>query len=318
MAQMPRGEPRSVPDPLAGPYTEMIRQDSARRQRSDKSSATSTTSLAAVAAEIFPPFQGRLDLLNQPPRPSETITIGGRTYSEVDNGRANVLVPSSDPKGSPGELADRRQAIARALFMAEHPLGSVAYALSSLANASPGVRDGALIVGGFADTAMTGAAPLGRPTPNRAKPTVRGVDSPTLAQPSVRYGKLDSAGRSTGVMATITPSMLGKTNRIRWNPPGWVPGMKLARGHIYAGSLGGSADPEHSNGMTITHNPTNSPHMQTFEGWVASKVRAGEIMEYLARPLYGPGAIPPKSILLTAFGSRGTKAARLIENPAGR
>ncbi len=39
MAQMPRGEPRSVPDPLAGPYAKMIRLEQSRRERADGTTA---------------------------------------------------------------------------------------------------------------------------------------------------------------------------------------------------------------------------------------------------------------------------------------
>jgi hypothetical protein len=58
--------------------------------------------------------------------------------------------------------------------------------------------------------------------------------------------------------------------------------------------------------------------MREFERTVAQRVRDGEVIEYSATPLYSDGVLPPRSILLTAIGSRGAPIARLIQNPAGR
>lgn len=58
---------------------------------------------------------------------------------------ANVLVPVDDPLVSPAEREEQWRGIERAYFMADHPLGSVAYDVATLANASPGARDGALV-----------------------------------------------------------------------------------------------------------------------------------------------------------------------------
>lgn len=70
--------------------------------------------------------------------------------------------------------------------------------------------------------------------------------------------------------------------------------------------------------VTQTQNGSNTPQMRGFENAVAGRVRAGEVVEYFSKPVYGQKALPPSAILLTAYGSRGAPAARLIPNPAGR
>lgn len=104
--------------------------------------------------ELEPP----LAFLNRPSRLRPTVVIGGRSYREFDNGIANVLVPVRDPSVSPTDAAERRRGAARAIFMTEHPLGSAAYTIATLANATPRTRDAVLVAGGAAETAMLGAA----------------------------------------------------------------------------------------------------------------------------------------------------------------
>lgn len=314
MAEMAKGKPRSVPDPLAEPYDEMIRKDLARRD--------TKASPPAPTAASFPPVDSRLALLNRAARPNPYVTIGGQTYREVDNGRANVLVPVDDPSISPAVRADQQRAVARALFMADHPLGSAAYALATLANASPRARNGALMGGSAADAALLGVAP--RLVGTRRVPTPRqpGLAPPFIKQPDVRYGQPTSLGQATRVMATLTAPMLAFGTRAdrRQTPPGWQGNGKSfneARGHLLANQLGGSGrDPR--NLVTLTQKPSNSPQMQSFEDGVRRRVRAGEMVEYSATPLYDPGVLPPSRVLLTAFDSRSGPSARIIENPAGK
>jgi len=47
-------------------------------------------------------------------------------------------------------------------------------------------------------------------------------------------------------------------------------------------------------------------------------VRAGEVMEYFVKPIYGPEVLAPSSIFVMAHGSRGAPVAAVIRNPAGR
>lgn len=311
---MAKGRPRSVPDPLAEPYDEMIRKDLARRD--------TKASPPAPTAASFPPVDSRLALLNRAARPNPYVTIGGQTYREVDNGRANVLVPVDDPSISPAVRADQQRAVARALFMADHPLGSAAYALATLANASPRARNGALMAGGAADTAMLGMAPRIAFAPSVPTSRRTALAPPLLKHPDVRHGRPTALGQATGVMATLTASTLpfGTRANRRQTPPGWQgDGRKFneARGHLHAKQLGGSGQ-RLLDLVTLTQNPTNSPLMRRFEDEVRRRVQAGEVVEYSATPLYAPGVLPPERILLTALGSRGAPVARIIENPAGR
>ncbi|CAN5839326.1 hypothetical protein BH11PSE1_BH11PSE1_19770 [soil metagenome] len=314
MAEMPNGKPRSVPDPLGAPYDEMIRQYGGRQDEK--------RSPPALSAMSFPPIDSRLKLLNRTARPNPYVTIGGRTYKGADNGRADVLVPVDDPSISPAVRADRRQAVNRALFMADHPLGSAAYAIATLADASPRARNGALMAGSAADAALLGTAP--RLAGARAAPTPKqpSLAPPFIKQPEVRYGQPTALGQATRVMATLTAPMLAfgtKADR-RQTPPGWQGNgdkFKEARGHLLAKQLGGSGrDPR--NLVTLTQAPSNSPQMRDLENGVRRRVQAGEVVEYSAMPLYTPGALPPARILLTALGSRGVPVARIVENPAGR
>jgi hypothetical protein len=59
------------------------------------------------------------------------------------------------------------------------------------------------------------------------------------------------------------------------------------------------------------------PQMSSFERQVANRVRAGEVVDYTAKPLYEDGILPPSAVLVTAIGSRQQPTARLIRNPAG-
>lgn len=126
MAQMPRGEPRSVPDQGAESYAAMLEREQLRRELAE-------SALFALLADPLGP-------LRQAPRSNPTIAVGGRTYREVDNGRANVLVPVDNSPFSPAERVEQRRAIGRASFIADRPFAGVAYGLGALAGASPTAR----------------------------------------------------------------------------------------------------------------------------------------------------------------------------------
>lgn len=319
MGQMPRGEPRSVPDPAGEQYDEMIRQERLKGQHAEAAAARPPLSLGAAP---FSPFEHRLDFRHQAPRLNPAVAIGGQRYREIDNGRANVLVPIDDPRVSPAELAERRRAIERAFFMAANPLGGAAYGLATLANLSPQARDGALIAGGLADAAMLGVAPRGAPV--RGAPVSPRVEPgpPTWQRPNARYSEPNAKGQATGITATLTAPKLGSGTRAnrRLTPPGWQGNGKVhneARAHLHGRELGGSGS-DKRNIVTMTHNGANTPQMSGFEREVARRVRAGEVVEYSATPLYNEGVLPPSAILVTAHGSRGAPTARIIHNPAGR
>jgi hypothetical protein len=295
MAQMPRGEPRTVPDPGGEAFDAMIRED--RRRAQD--------------AKSFPAFSpyGGIDAVRNAPRQSSTMMIGRQMYQAVDNGRAIKLVPI-DPLYTPAERATQRDGVVRALFMANHSLGTMAYAAATMMGAPQKTRDAALLGGGLADEAAMGARSpravrLRQPTPR--------IKSP---REPVKQGRPNEKGQASGFNASMTRSMLegGTKTRQSVKPPGFVAGD--ARGHLRGRQLGGRGE-DRPNLVTLTQNPTNSPLMSTFENAVTRRVRAGEAVEYMVKPLYREGALPPSAILLTATGPHHPPAARLIRNPAG-
>jgi DNA/RNA non-specific endonuclease len=253
-----------------------------------------------------------------PPPGRGTMKVGDQWYRSMDNGHAIVLAPIDDPRFSPAEHAQQREAVRRAIFDANHTLGGVAAGLATLVGASPGARDIARGVGAAVDAALmlgTGARP---PRLGEAKPQLA---PPTQERPSIRYGQTNSMGQATGVNATIVAPMLGtgsKANR-RNQPPGWSGnGNKYneSRGHLLANNLGGAGNRK-ENIVTLTQTPSNSPDMRTFEHSVARRVKNGEVVEYFATPLYGD-APAPGAVLLTAHGAIGGSTAKVIGNPAGR
>lgn len=317
MARMPKGEPQSVPDPVGEQYDAMIRQE---RLNKLGFKSTPTMPRLVIDKDYFSPFADPVARLDLKPRNGPTVSIGGKTYREIDNGRANVLVEVNDTLASPAELAERRRGIDRAFFIASNPLGGAAYGLAALANRSPKTRDAALMAGGLADAAMLGAAPRGAAPRVRATPPPRAEPvSPPLLRDSIRLRELSANGQAMGAWATLTPSTLSKGSKVRQNPPGWQGHgniYKEHRAHLI-GKLFGGMGQDRRNAVTMTDR-ANSPEMSTFERRVKNRVKAGEVIEYSATPLYNEGVLPPASILLTATGSRGAPIARLVNNPAGR
>lgn len=315
MAQMPRGKPRSVPDPAGDQYDEMMRQERLKRQREEEAANKLRSSIdAGLNAVLFSPIQDQFK--SRDPRLDRTVRIGGQTFREIDNGQANVLVPVDDPN-----LADQRQAIDRAFFMAGSPLAGAGYGLATLAGASPEIRDRALVAGAAADAVLLGASPRVAPVRKPAPPQRAQPVSPPLMRPNIRNRELNASGQATGINATVTTSMLGAGTKAYWRrkPPGWSgngDASNEARAHLLPKQMGGSGK-DMRNLVTLTHNGANTPQMQDFEQGVANRVRAGEVVEYSATPLYHPGILPPSHVLLTAHGSRGAPRARIIRNPAG-
>jgi hypothetical protein len=318
MAQKPKGEPRSVPDTAGDQYDAMMREERWKKQIAE--AAAGKLPFWSYGAS-FLPSESLADRVRRTPRPEPTVTIGRRPYAGVDSGRANVLVPASDPQVSAAELAERRRAVSRLMFMADSPLGSAAYDVATAMDASPQARDGALVAGGLVDATMTGAAPFGVQVRGGASPPTRGSGPLGFERPSVRSRGANASGQAQGKDMTVTRPMLGTGSRAngRVNPPGWQGnGNKFneGRAHLHAKQLGGLGKTL-SDLVTLTQNPTNSSHMATFENKVMRRVRDGEVVEYFVRPLYRDGILPPTSILMSAYGSRGAPIARLVENPAG-
>jgi hypothetical protein len=304
------GEPRSVPDPDGEQYDEMLRQERLKRERAD---AAAVKPRPLPGAEFVQPFSRRPDF-SRPAR-SPVVTVDGR---QVDT---RCVVGGKAPL-SKAELAEQRRTIDRAFYMANNPLAGAAYGFAALAGASPQARDKAMMMGGLADAAMMGAAPRGasvrgQPTPPRAQAAPK-----PLLRSQVRPRETNSIGQAMAVNSTLAPPMLGTGTKAdpRLKPPGWQGNGRTfneARGHLLAKGLGGIGG-EMWNLVTLTHRGANTPQMSNFERGVTARVRAGEVIEYGAKPLYTDGILPPSAILLTATGSRGAPSARIINNPAGR
>ena len=269
----------------------------------------------------FSPFADRLQPFRSAPQFGRTVTIGGRTYREVDDGAANVLVPVHDPRAA-AELAKRREGYERAQSMAANPLGGAAYGLAAALGASPQDRDRALAVGASVDAVLSQATPRGAFGFSRAAPPKKALDGPALQRDRARFGEPTPTRQATYASATITQPALGSGTRASRSikPPGWSgDGDKYneARGHLYGKQLGGPGN-DRRNIVTLTQKPTNAPDMRAFEDRVAGKVRNGEVVEYFVQPMYsGPGRAPD-TILMMEYGSRGGMSARILENPAGR
>jgi hypothetical protein len=98
MAQMPRGEPRPVPDPDGDLYDEMLRKEALKQQIAE-------AHYSSDADYFSPSYRPGVSLPKSVPgTPSDALFC-------IDH---NVI--------SPAELASQRRAVERSLLMAELPL----------------------------------------------------------------------------------------------------------------------------------------------------------------------------------------------------
>ena len=321
---MPKGKPRSVPDLAGEQYDTMMGRERLKQLHTDGVAAKIPPSIFAGPV----PRLSTLDTLRNTPRAISQVSIGGRTYRGVDDGHANMLVPVDFPELSPQQRAQLRRSIERVSFMVDHPLGSLAYDIATLANASSGVRDRALVAGGTLDTAIMVGGPKVANVRSRSSFQRPQYEPPSVRRQQIRYRRTNEIGQATGGTATLTKPMLGTGSKAYWRrtPPGYQDNRdnrdnrdnyKKARGHLLAKQLGGSGK-DSRNLVTMTHKGANYPQMSGFENEVARRVRSGEVIEYSATPIYHKGVLPPAYILLAAPGSRRMPAPRIIQNPAGR
>lgn len=260
------------------------------------------------------------NLRQTPPQVRNTVTLNGRTYREIDNGKAGVLVPIQESGASQVARTQQRRAIERAQIMANSPLAGAAFGLASLAGAPPRTRDWALRVGENADAALGFGAP--RAGAGARRRPVRRPAPEVQRDGSIRYREANAAGQSQGVHASLGAPMLGTggPTKRRVKPPGFVSGKAPHghhRAHLLGKQLGGHAD-KPKKVFAAIGNPTNSPQMSSFESDVARKVASGELIEYSVIPHYTPGMPAPSFIAMSAWGSGGTRKALVLENPLGR
>ncbi len=303
-----------------------VARRSASRPTVQVATASTTTARPAAFWSNPPPasqFDDRLQRIRQlRPERLMTITRGGQTYREIDNGIANVLVPTLDPSASRLDIAENRAAIERARYMADNPLAGAAYGFATLAGVPPRQRNTAMVIGGIADAIIGSRVPRTVPVKRPSPPKQGQAAGPGLQRPNYRPSELNAMGQATRVEATAIASMLGTGSKAKQKirPPDFVSGLAPyfhARGHLFPRELGDPGD-DPRNIVTLSQRPTNDPHMSSFDKIVARKVRSGEVIEYSSTPIYTPGVGAPGAILMTASGSGGTRMAKVVVNPAGR
>lgn len=258
--------------------------------------------------------QSLLSNIDLTPRPSSTVSIGGKLYRRVDDGRADVLVEL--PRMSPAEQAMRERGVRQAVTMAGSPAAAAAFDVATLLGMSAEQRDRTMKFGEAVGSIFSAAAPLGatRATPG---PVFRERLPPESFQRPASRPFTVKAGHPPGVQVSVTAAMVGTGRRTkpRQNPPGWRgngPRYNEARAHLQAVNLGGSEDL--ANKMTLNQNPTNHPQMSKFEKDVATRARQGEVVEYTVMPLYRDPNDRPEVVILTATGSRQPPKAVLLSN----
>ena len=157
-----------------------------------------------------------------------------------------------------------------------------------------------------------------RPTPSTATAAETNAGS-TAAEGrsgSIKYGELDSLGRTTGVEANITPDMIGTGSPAQSSirPAGFGGQVQgHARGHLLGNQLGGSgSDPR--NLMTIYQNPVNHPVMSSVEASVRKTVEGGQIVNYNVTPIYDGNSLIPRGRTIQATGENGFYIYQTILN----
>lgn len=269
--------------------------------------------------EGYTPYRRRFEIRPGSSRALETVTIGGKTYTEYDDGRQNKLIPIQP---SPAELEARQHSAARLQAQLSSPVGGAAYGIAAAMGASQQARDMALAGGMAADTGMMGLSPRGAAPAGVAPVSRRAPLPPGATRLPYRYAETNELQQAQRGDATLQQSLLGGGKRVnkRLTPPGWLGDgkeYKQARGHLIAKMLGGTGNNTREV-VTLWQNPVNHPQMSGFEREAAKRVRGGEIVEYSSIPLYNAGKKEPDYMLLTARGSRGEPVARLIRNVPGK
>ena len=147
-----------------------------------------------------------------------------------------------------------------------------------------------------------------------------------VTNPNIDYGNINKYGQRSGIIAEITPQMLGSGTSANHGiePPGWINGKPIseggagqARSHLLAKDLGGSGDVE-SNLVTFLQNPTNNSDMKTFEQDVKRYVdKNQESVYYQTTPLYNGTDGQPYGVVMEAVSVDGDgyyKKKTIIEN----
>ena len=148
----------------------------------------------------------------------------------------------------------------------------------------------------------------------------------SISNPNIDYGTINSYGQRSGIIAQITPQMIGKGTPANPNirPPGFengrspsLGGAGHARAHLLASNLGGSGDVE-SNLVTFLQNPTNNSDMKKVENRVVAYVRNNQKdVYYMVTPLYKDNEGKPYGVVMEAVSVKGDEfyiKETIIEN----
>ncbi|MGW4160250.1 ricin-type beta-trefoil lectin domain protein [Streptomyces sp. NPDC004788] len=126
----------------------------------------------------------------------------------------------------------------------------------------------------------------------------------------IDYGSIDSDGRRSGIVAIVTPEMVGTgtkaTQRMAKDLPGFVSGANGdARGHLLPAALGGAGNVP-SNFVRTTAAIDNGV-MNEFEKKIAEYVSGGggRTIMYASTPLYHPGDNVAYAVHIEAFDDTG-------------
>ncbi|WP_407077921.1 polymorphic toxin-type HINT domain-containing protein [Streptomyces sp. NPDC126499] len=126
----------------------------------------------------------------------------------------------------------------------------------------------------------------------------------------IDYGSIDADGRRSGIVAIVTPEMIGTgtkaTQRMAKNLPGFVSGANGdARGHLLPAALGGAGNvPEN---FVRTTAAIDNGVMNEFEKKIAEYVSGGggRTIMYASTPLYHPGSNVAYAVHIEAFDDTG-------------
>lgn len=127
-------------------------------------------------------------------------------------------------------------------------------------------------------------------------------DTPVLVHNCIDYGSINQYGQRSGVRARLDSSNLGGRTRPRPTEPipSYVPGQDN-RTHLLGALIGGSNKrPEN---FVAMFREANNPEMLRYEYQIRDALKAGQVVDFRATPIYRGNDSRPLGITITAKGS---------------
>jgi len=141
----------------------------------------------------------------------------------------------------------------------------------------------------------------------RANPERGSISLPGRGGAShVDNGALDDLGRPTWGWARLRKGGMGggSAPSRRIHPPGWQgEAAGHSRGHLIAGSMGGSG--RDARNLVTQGRHANNAVMRQFEKDITDVVNAGQTVDYVVRPAYVGSELIPRGVTLHASGDQG-------------